>query len=190
MTLSGAGQINAAKSVCLRGHRFQGDNLVIKIKAGRRTRECRECNRLLARRRYRRDRDAGIPIPDGHTPETRRRLLKVYRGRHRDKVNAHKREWRKQNPHRMLAERLKRNHRMSLAEYKQLLAAQGSKCLICEHVAGDWGRDILVVDHCHVTGKIRGLLCHPCNTALGFFKDSPERMRRAADYVEQSLGRS
>lgn len=40
------------------------------------------------------------------------------------------------------------------------------------------------VDHDHTTGKIRGLLCHTCNSGLGMLKDDPKRLRALADYVE------
>lgn len=46
----------------------------------------------------------------------------------------------------------------------------------------------LVVDHCHTTGKIRGLLCDDCNQGIGHFRDSPDLLRRAADYLEESHG--
>ena len=42
------------------------------------------------------------------------------------------------------------------------------------------------VDHCHATGKVRGLLCHPCNAGLGFYRDDPRLMREAAAYIERS----
>lgn len=43
----------------------------------------------------------------------------------------------------------------------------------------------LAVDHCHQSGKIRGLLCADCNRALGMFKDNAQALRRAADYIEE-----
>jgi len=43
----------------------------------------------------------------------------------------------------------------------------------------------LSVDHCHATGRIRGLLCAKCNQAIGLMKDNPIFLRRAADYVER-----
>ena len=42
----------------------------------------------------------------------------------------------------------------------------------------------LSVDHCHKTGKVRGLLCHSCNTALGLLKDNTDVMRLAINYLE------
>ena len=45
-----------------------------------------------------------------------------------------------------------------------------------------------VVDHDHKTGKLRGILCSQCNTALGMVRDSPDVLRRAADYLERYSG--
>ena len=44
----------------------------------------------------------------------------------------------------------------------------------------------LHIDHCHVTGKVRGVLCPECNHMLGKAKDNPVLLRRAADYLEES----
>lgn len=46
-------------------------------------------------------------------------------------------------------------------------------------------RKYLAVDHCHTTGKIRGMLCDACNTALGKFKDDIALMEKAIDYLKQ-----
>lgn len=68
--------------------------------------------------------------------------------------------------------------------YNKLFEEQGGVCTICK--SPENGRyKHLSVDHCHNTGKIRGLLCNNCNRALGLFKDNPEILRKAADYVEQ-----
>lgn len=53
-------------------------------------------------------------------------------------------------------------------------------CAIC-HNHGK-----LFVDHCHTTGKVRGLVCNACNVVLGFAKDNPETLRNAAKYLEES----
>lgn len=45
-------------------------------------------------------------------------------------------------------------------------------------------RQKIVIDHCHATGRIRGLLCHNCNRALGLLKDSEENLKRAIEYLK------
>jgi hypothetical protein len=68
--------------------------------------------------------------------------------------------------------------------YAELLQKHGDKCAICRAENQSNGRRTrLAVDHCHTTGRIRGLLCHRCNTALGLLQDSPELLGRAAAYL-------
>lgn len=62
-----------------------------------------------------------------------------------------------------------------------MLTSQGGTCAIC-HGTATVGR--LAVDHCHLTGKVRGLLCTNCNTALGKLKDSKELLLNAINYLE------
>lgn len=68
---------------------------------------------------------------------------------------------------------------------------QDGLCAICPRVLGEpdpeTGKTVRVcIDHNHLTNEVRGLLCDPCNKALGMFKDDPERCRKAADYLEGS----
>jgi hypothetical protein len=81
---------------------------------------------------------------------------------------------------------LKSRYDISVSEYDRLLALQGGKCAICGRPPG---RVRLAVDHDHKSGAVRGLLCgrapkRNCNQGLGYFSDSPERLRAAADYLE------
>ncbi|MGE0576133.1 MAG: endonuclease VII domain-containing protein [Reyranella sp.] len=64
--------------------------------------------------------------------------------------------------------------------------AQEGRCKICRRPAEEGQWKVLRVDHDHATGKIRGLLCHHCNVALGHFGDSPELLERAAEYLRCS----
>lgn len=81
----------------------------------------------------------------------------------------------------------KRKYRISLADYANMLTSQAGKCAAC----GDpptgkgthGGVPVLAVDHDHVTGEVRGLLCANCNKALGYLKDDPERCFKLAAYV-------
>jgi hypothetical protein len=59
---------------------------------------------------------------------------------------------------------------------------QGGVCLICKGPPKE-GRN-LDVDHCHTTGKIRGLLCNNCNRGLGHFQDNPSFLLTAAEYLK------
>lgn len=77
--------------------------------------------------------------------------------------------------------RLKNAYNLSVGEYDDMLAKQGQVCAICRRESR--GRR-LSVDHCHTTGKIRGLLCHTCNKGLGFVNDNPELLLKLADYLK------
>lgn len=69
-----------------------------------------------------------------------------------------------------------------------LVKQQDNKCAICrqpETKTHRYGLLPLAIDHCHETGKIRGLLCLMCNTALGKLKDSPALLRAAIAYLEK-----
>lgn len=66
-------------------------------------------------------------------------------------------------------------------EFRTILKRQGHKCPICNH---DIAKNPSV-DHDHVTGKIRGLICNNCNLAMGNAGDSPKRLRAMADYLER-----
>lgn len=66
-------------------------------------------------------------------------------------------------------------------EYADLLAGQGGACAICGAPPPPHRR--LAVDHCHDTGRVRGLLCGHCNRALGLLGESPDRVLRAHTYL-------
>jgi hypothetical protein len=67
-------------------------------------------------------------------------------------------------------------------EYHRILELQGGVCAGCKFPPKPDKK--LCVDHCHSTGKIRGLLCHECNTALGWVKDRKETLASLSRYVE------
>lgn len=71
---------------------------------------------------------------------------------------------------------------LGAGEYDRLYAAQNGTCYICTRATGKTKK--LAVDHDHVTGYVRGLLCGPCNKLLGHFRDDPRALVRAAFYLE------
>lgn len=76
-----------------------------------------------------------------------------------------------------------RKYGITVADYEQMLEKQCGVCKICNQ-----HRDAqrLAVDHCHKTGKVRGLLCSRCNKALGAFGDNPDRLASAIAYLKES----
>lgn len=77
--------------------------------------------------------------------------------------------------------RLTKLYNLTLNEYRDILNKQKEKCLICESKFTNI--NIPYIDHNHTTGKIRGLLCNTCNRALGLFKDNPEILEKAKQYL-------
>lgn len=75
---------------------------------------------------------------------------------------------------------------ITLEEYDAMLEAQGGGCAICGATESGHGRTRnLCVDHDHTTGAVRALLCHGCNGGLGHFKDDPDRMLAAIEYLKR-----
>lgn len=69
-------------------------------------------------------------------------------------------------------------------DYYRMIDDQDNKCLICgSGPGGRWGQ--FDIDHCHDTGKVRGLLCHECNKGLGCFRDNKESLKKAIEYLEK-----
>lgn len=95
------------------------------------------------------------------------------------KANA---EWQKKNPHRVRAGVLRRKYNLTPEQYDALFKAQGFHCAICPAVTP--GGNGWCVDHCHDTGKVRGILCRSCNIMLGHAKDSPAILQAAIDYLQ------
>lgn len=82
---------------------------------------------------------------------------------------------------------LKKKYGISVSDYNALVEKQNGVCIICSQPSIRVDRDgisRLVVDHCHTTGKVRGLLCHNCNVALGLFKDDPDLLQKAKEYLQ------
>jgi hypothetical protein len=75
---------------------------------------------------------------------------------------------------------------MNEVTYNQLRESQDFKCAICNTHESDFSRNQqLVVDHCHSTGRIRGLLCYRCNLGLGNFQDSLDMLLKAVEYLKE-----
>lgn len=81
---------------------------------------------------------------------------------------------------------LKVKYNLTTEQYNELYLNQDYKCAICGVHEQDTQRKKLVVDHCHVTGNVRGLLCNNCNSGLGLFKDDVGLLNKAKRYLTEN----
>lgn len=82
---------------------------------------------------------------------------------------------------------LKRTYGIDMHKYQEMLQEQSGVCKICRKegfLLAESHKMKLVVDHCHETGIIRGLLCHNCNRGLGLFQDSVDNLNNAVNYLK------
>lgn len=92
------------------------------------------------------------------------------------------RAYREANKERLAAISRKSKYGLSAEQYAEMVARSKGRCDLCGDPPSNRG---LSIDHCHSTGVVRGLLCARCNTALGKFRDDPQLLREAANYVER-----
>ncbi len=95
--------------------------------------------------------------------------------------------WRRANIDKVRDSDYRRKYGIELEAVQLMAEMQGNACRLCNRASADSYRG-LHLDHDHATGRIRGLLCHFCNTALGKFNDDAALLRRAATYVETYRG--
>ncbi len=116
----------------------------------------------------------------------------------------YQRKWRKANPEKVrgywLKQRaknpeghkirqrkahIKYRYGISVEAYEEMVRCQDGRCLICKKKPKR-----LFVDHSHKTGKVRGLLCGTCNSAIGLLQDDPRILAAAITYIEGSNGKA
>lgn len=102
----------------------------------------------------------------------------AYHGQCKNCLTVWQKDYFQKKPHKR-----QRPYVLSPEGYDRLFAQQGGQCAICgtSEPGGRFTR--LLVDHCHKTGTVRGLLCHGCNAGLGLFGDDPERVSAAVAYL-------
>jgi hypothetical protein len=126
--------------------------------------------------------------------EKSKRQIQNWRRDHPGAVAAHSRQARARNPEKAKAharkQKLKSRYGISDDEYDRMFAAQNGVCAICRKPEMVTARGLkkpkrLAIDHDHLTGKQRMLLCHNCNLGIGLLGDDAARLRAAADYLEK-----
>ena len=81
--------------------------------------------------------------------------------------------------------KFKRQYGITLDDYNNMLDKQGGGCGICGSETAGNRTKYFAVDHCHETGKVRGLLCTKCNRGLGLFNDNPKHLLNAVNYLKE-----
>ena len=84
--------------------------------------------------------------------------------------------------------KLKKKYGITPEQFDELLKKQSARCAICgKSGSGRIGGGRLLVDHCHKTGAVRGLLCHQCNSAIGMLNDDVDVVASAFRYLSGRL---
>jgi hypothetical protein len=118
---------------------------------------CRKCHSQMQKEKYQKDPMAKV-----------KRQIRAGRRKDRDPLVQRKSE-------------LKRLYGITLEDYVNLFSIQNGVCAICLEICKT--KKSLSVDHDHVTGKIRGLLCNRCNRAIGMLQDNTDILDRAKKYI-------
>ena len=112
--------------------------------------------------------------------------------KNREQANAYHREYRKTHPRKeeyyhLKCRKLKERYGITREDYDDMFKNQNGVCAIClkPEKAQQGNKSVweLAVDHCHKTGKVRGLLCNKCNRAIGYLDDNPLLTDRATKYL-------
>lgn len=85
------------------------------------------------------------------------------------------------------AEKLQLRYGLTYEQWEEIRQAEDYRCMICGISEEEIGKK-LDVDHCHDSGKVRGVLCNPCNNVLGHAKDKIEILEAAAQYLKENGG--
>jgi hypothetical protein len=139
------------------------DEFFSRYPSGKHRGTCKACRAAEERRRLGRD------------PAKRKASTNAWRAANREKMNAAQ-----------ARAKLRRKYGLTSETWAARLITQGGGCAICAVEQGGGRHGKFHVDHCHVTGRVRGLLCHNCNTAIGLFADDANRLQRAAEYVSEA----
>lgn len=123
---------------------------------------------------------------DTHKEELKQ-YNKQYNQSHKEEKNQYRKSHKEERKQANKQYNLKKTYNLSIDQYNQMLAEQNYKCKICGVDEVNAGKNGLVVDHNHKTGKIRGLLCDGCNKGIGFLKEDPALFDSAKDYLLANL---
>jgi len=142
--------------------------------------------RELGREYYKKNRAAILVQKRKYTVKNKLRILAKKRGyylKNKPLLIRKSLTYYRKNRERVRNENLKRLYSIDSKEYSRMLEQQKGCCAICKSPPG---KKFLAVDHCHKTGRVRGLLCFRCNTGLGGLRDSQKILLEAIQYLKRT----
>jgi len=161
--------------------------------------ECRECLNKKSREYYQEHREKLLNASKEYFKKNKESILikkHEYLAKNREKINQRLRnhyheniDWYKEynvkNREGRRSKKLFKKYGISQQEYEILLKKQDYRCKICGTETPGGNHNIFYVDHNHITGTIRGLLCTKYNSGIGFFDDNLNLIKEAGKYLEQ-----
>lgn len=136
------------------------------------------CNKCLKEKELKEFFKDSKNLTDGHysiCKECKQAATMIWRAANPEKYNASQRTYNSANYYKLRLQRYK----LSVVDHELMLKKQNGKCAICNKLPQ--GKRPLVIDHCHDTGKIRGLLCYGCNRLMVLL-DDPILLEKATVY--------
>ena len=133
---------------------------------------CKECDKQRHKQYY-----------ETHKKE-KKQYDKQYYKTHREGTIEHQKQYNKTHREEIKQYGLKKRYNISIEEFNQMLVNQNHKCKICGVDELNAGKKGLSVDHDHKSGKVRGLLCSNCNTAVGLLKENINILKSAIKYLD------
>lgn len=109
-----------------------------------------------------------------------------WRAENKDHVRVYLRDYKDSNRRRERERHLFARYGITMDDYEAILSAQGGKCSLCSTPAESSARKRLFVDHCHGTGRVRGLLCDDCNKSLGVIEKYRDKLTAMLDYADNA----
>jgi Rps23 Pro-64 3,4-dihydroxylase Tpa1-like proline 4-hydroxylase len=109
-----------------------------------------------------------------------------YRERTREQAKQRAKTWYSQNKERAKKTNRKnklKQYGLTVDQYNQLIENQNNSCLICKKEFSEQIKSH--IDHCHASGKVRGILCQKCNQGIGLFYESLESLQSAIEYLKK-----
>jgi hypothetical protein len=114
--------------------------------------------------------------------------MRQWNSQNREKARANLKRCKARNPDSYESSRLKHYFGITLDQYRAMMESQGGVCAVCkrpEDTLTARGKvKKMAVDHCHKTGRVRGLLCQRCNNAIGYAREDAGIIRSILQYLE------